>query len=154
MLTQHFLFDRIQFTLIHGPNIPGSYAVLFFIASDSTFPTIYIRCWASFPLWPSLFILCGAVSPLCSRSILGTSWPGGLIFQCHIFVPFHKLCTGFSRQEYWSNLPSPPVDHVLSELFTLPCPSWVAVHYMTHSFIEVHKPLPHDKVVIREGFLS
>ena len=33
----------------------------------------------------------------------------------------------FSRQEYWSGLPFPsPVDHVLSEFFTMTCPSWVA----------------------------
>ena len=30
----HFLFDHFQFTFIHGPNIPGSYAILFFIALD------------------------------------------------------------------------------------------------------------------------
>ena len=34
---------------------------------------------------------------------------------------------GFSRQEYWSGLPFPsPVDHILSDLFTMTCPSWVA----------------------------
>ena len=30
----NLLFDHCQFTLIHGSNIPGSYAVLFFIASE------------------------------------------------------------------------------------------------------------------------
>ena len=30
----HFLFDHFRFTFIHGPNIPGSYAILFFIALD------------------------------------------------------------------------------------------------------------------------
>ena len=29
--------------------------------------------------------------------------------------------------------------------------SWVALHSMTHSFIELHKPLRHDKAVIHEG---
>ena len=53
---------------------------------------------------------------------------------------------GFSRQEYWSGLPfPPPVGHVLSELFTMTCPSSVS-----HSFIELHKPLHHDKAVIHE----
>ena len=28
----HLLFDHFQFALIHGPNIPGSYAILFFTA--------------------------------------------------------------------------------------------------------------------------
>ena len=41
------------------------------------------------------------------------------------------LFMGFSRQEYWSGLPFPsPVDHVLSELSTMTCPSWVALHGM------------------------
>ena len=30
----HLLFDHFQFALIHGPNIPGSYAILLFTASD------------------------------------------------------------------------------------------------------------------------
>ena len=33
---------------------------------------------------------------------------------------------GFSRQEYRSGLPFPfPVDHLLSDLFTMTCLSWV-----------------------------
>ena len=59
---------------------------------------------------------------------------------------------GFLWQEYWSGLPfPPPVDHVLSELSTMTRPSWVALHGMAHSFIELRKPLHHDKAVIREG---
>ena len=59
---------------------------------------------------------------------------------------------GFSRQEYWSGLPFPPlVDHILSERFTMTHPSWVALHGMAHSFVELHKPLRHYKAVIHEG---
>jgi len=29
---------------------------------------------------------------------------------------------------------------------------WVALHGMAHSFIELHKPLQHDKVVIHKVF--
>ena len=55
-------------------------------------------------------------------------------------------------QEYWSGLPFPsPVDHVLSELFTLIQLCWVALLDMTNSFIELCKPLHHDKTVIHEG---
>ena len=62
---------------------------------------------------------------------------------------------GFLRQEYWSGLPfPPPVDHVLSELFAVTCPSWVTLHGMAHSFIEIDKPLHHDKAVIHEGVLN
>ena len=50
----------------------------------------------------------------------------------------------FSRQEYWSGLPFPsPVDHVLSELSTMTHPSWVALHDMAHSFIELDKAMVH-----------
>ena len=50
------------------------------------------------------------------------------------------LFMGFSRKEYWSGLPFPsPVDHVLSELSTIMHPSWVALHSMAHSFIELDK---------------
>ena len=54
------------------------------------------------------------------------------------------LFMGFSRQEYWSGLPFPsPVDHVLSELSTMTRPSWVALHGMVHSFIELDKAVVH-----------
>ena len=65
---------------------------------------------------------------------------------------FHSSFIGFFRQEYWSRLPFPsPVDHVLSELFTMTHSSSVALHSMAHSFIELHKPLRQDKAVIHEG---
>ena len=54
------------------------------------------------------------------------------------------LFMGFSRQEYWSGLPFPsPVDHVLSELSTVTHPSWVALHSIAHSFIELDKAVVH-----------
>ena len=41
------------------------------------------------------------------------------------------LFIGFSKQEYWSGLPFPsPVDHILSDLSTMTCPSWVGPHCM------------------------
>ena len=50
------------------------------------------------------------------------------------------LFMGFSRQEYWNGLPFPsPVDRVLSELSTITHLSWVALHSMAHSFIELDK---------------
>ena len=62
------------------------------------------------------------------------------------------LFMGFSRQEYWSGLPFlPPVDHVLSELFTMTHPSWVTLHGMAYSFIELCKHLHHHKAVLHEG---
>ena len=63
----------------------------------------------------------------------------GVIYFC-LFI----LLMGFSRQEHWSGLPFPPsVDHVLSELSPMTHPSWVALHHLAHSFIELHKSLHH-----------
>ena len=60
------------------------------------------------------------------------------------FLYLYILFMGFSRQEYWSGLPFPsPVDHVLSELSTMTRPSWVALHGMAHSFIELDKAVVH-----------
>ena len=54
------------------------------------------------------------------------------------------LLMGFSRQEYWSGFPFPsPVDHVLSELSTMICPSWVALHGTAHGFIELDTAMVH-----------
>ena len=54
------------------------------------------------------------------------------------------LFMGFSRQECWSGLSLPsPVDHILPELSIRTCPSWVDLHSMAHSFIEL------DKAVVR-----
>ena len=54
------------------------------------------------------------------------------------------LSMGFLRQEYWSGLPFPSlVDHVLSELCTMTCPSWVALHGVAHRFIELDKAVVH-----------
>ena len=44
-----------------------------------------------------------------------------------------------------------PADHVLSELSTMTCPSWVALQCMAHSFIELHRTVIH--VIILVSFL-
>ena len=54
------------------------------------------------------------------------------------------LFMGFSRQEYWSGLTFPsPVDHVLSDISTVTCLSWVALLGVAHSFIELDKAVIH-----------
>ena len=83
---------QVQFTLIHGYNFPDSYETLFFTASDCTFTTRHTHNWASFPLLLGHFILSGGISNrpvLFPSSIVDTFPPGGgLLFQCHIFLPF------------------------------------------------------------------
>ena len=74
-----------------------------------------------FLLWLHLFFLSGVISPLISSRCwaptdLGSSSFSVLFF--HLFILFVK----FSRQDDWSGLPFPsPVDHILSELFTMIC---------------------------------
>ena len=134
---------NFQFDMIHGPNIPGSSAVLLFIASDFTSINMHIHNSILFLLWLCLFILSGIISSLISSSILGTYWPGEFMFQCPIFLPFHTV-NGFSRQEYWSGLPfSSPVDHVLSELSAWTHLSWLALYGVAQSFIELDKAVVH-----------
>ena len=58
--------------MIHGPNIPGSYVILLFTASDLASITSHIHNWVLFLLWLHPFILSGVISPLISSSILGT----------------------------------------------------------------------------------
>ena len=76
---------------IHGPNIPGSYVILLFIAPDFTSITSHIHNWVVFLFWLHLFILSGISSPLIFSSILGTYPPGEFLFQCPIFLPFHTV---------------------------------------------------------------
>ena len=124
--------------MIHGLNIPGSYAILFFIAMDLPSITSHIHNWVVFTFSVSSFFLELFVhwSPVAywAPTNLG-SWSFSVLSFC-LFVLF----MGFSRQEYWSGLPFPsPVDHILSELSTMTCLSLVALQGMAHSFIELDK---------------
>ena len=87
----HLLFDHFQFALIHGPNLPGSYAILIFIALILPSITSPIHNWVLFLLWLHFFILSGIISPLISNNILGTYQPGEFIFQFPIFLHFHTV---------------------------------------------------------------
>ena len=139
--------SHVQFTLIHGPNISGSYPILFFTALDFTFTTRHIHSWASFPLWARLFILSEAISPLFSSSILDTFWPGQLIFQCHIFLPFHTVhgssqgknaeVVCHSLLQWTTFCQNSPPWHV--------CLGWTC---MAHSFIELHKAVIHMIILV------
>ena len=63
---------------------------------------------------------------------------------CH-FVLF----LGFSRQEYRiKSPPLSPVDHHLSELFTMTCLSWVALHAMAQTSFELGKAVAHVIILV------
>ena len=138
-----FVSCHFQFTLIHGPNIPGSFTILFFTALDFTSITSHIPNWVlvCFGSISSFFLkLFPHWYPVAywAPTDLGSSSFSVLSFCLFI------LFMGFSRQEYWSGLPFPsPVDHILSELSSMTHLSWVALHDMAHSFIELDKTAVH-----------
>ena len=82
----HLLFDLFQLALIHGLDIPGSYAILLFTASNLASITSRIHNWVLFLLCPHPFILSGVISPLISSSLLGTYGPGEFISVSCLFA--------------------------------------------------------------------
>ena len=118
------------------------------------FTTRLIHNWASFQLWPSCFFLFEVISnwlSLFPSNIMHAFQPGGSSSRVLSFCIFILLME-FFRQDSWSGFLFPPtVDHILSELFTMTCLSWVAFHDMAHSFTELCKPFYHNKAVIHEG---
>ena len=90
-----------------------------------------------FPLELLVIALCSFPVAYCTLSNLGSS-PTSV----HIFLPFHTV-HGVLQARIWSGLPFPaPVGHILWKLFTMTHSSWLALHCMSHSFIQ---PFHHDK---------
>ena len=109
-------FDHFQFALIHGPDIPGSYAILLFTASDLASLTSHIHSWVLFLLWLHPFILSGVIAPLISSS---TYWPGEFLFQYPIILPFHTIHVILkARILKWFPFPFTG-DHILSDFSTM-----------------------------------
>ena len=143
MLTlNHLLFDHFQFAWFMDLTfqVPMQYCSL---QHQTLLPSLVTSTTGCCFCFGSLFILSRVFSPLISSGILGTYWPGSSSFSVLSFCLF-ILFMGFSRQEYWSGLPfPPPADHILSELYTMTHLSWVALHSMAHSFIELDKAVVH-----------
>ena len=100
----------------------------------------------------ALFVL-GPLVILCSYPVAhwAPSDLGDSFFSVICLGPFIQFMR-FLRQVYWGGgLPFPSGDHILSELSARTCASWVALHAMAHSFIDLHKPLQDNKAVIHEG---
>ena len=121
-------FDHFQFALIHGPNIPGSYTILLFTASDPASIASPIHNWVLFLLWLHSFILSGVISPLISSSILGTYQPGEFLFQYPIILPFHTVRGVLkARILKWFAIPFSSGPQPVRPLHH-DRPSWVAPH--------------------------
>ena len=157
----NLLPDHIQSTLIHGPNIPGSYSILFFIASDFTFNTRHIHTFrrrfnfgpvTSFLLELLVIALHSSLVTYWTLSNLGGGgvW-GPLILWHHNFLHFHSA-HGVLQARILEWIPSPSAaDHVLSELFTMICLSRVTLHKLliaslsyTNTFATTRKAVIHE----------
>ena len=127
------------FALIHGPDVPGSYAILLFTALDlaSVTVTSTTGCYFWFGSLSSFFLeLFLHWSPVAYWALTSL---GSSSFSVLSFC-FFMLFLGFSRQEYWRGLPFPsPVGHIFSELSAMIRPSLLALHGIAHSFIELDK---------------
>ena len=91
MFTRHLLLDHVQFTLVHGPNIPCSYAILFFTAlafHHQTHPQLGMLSTLA-----HLFILSVAISPFSPVAYwTPTDLGGHLSVSYHFaFSPFHTV---------------------------------------------------------------
>ena len=147
----HILFDHFQFTLIHGPDIPGSYAVFFFIIFRLYFHH-QTHSQLSFPLRPSSFIFSGTISNhslLFPNSTQDIFWPGRSS-DVISFLPFHTVHGILEARilEWFAiSFSSRPCF-----VRTLPydASSWVALQSTAHRFSVLCKPLHHN-FVIHEG---
>ena len=114
-----------------------SYAILLFTASDLVSVTSHIHNWVLFLLWLHPFILSGVLSPLISRSISGTYWPGEFPFQYPVVLPFHTVHGVLkARILKWFAIPFSSGPHSVRPLHHvhLGCP-----HTAWLSFIELDK---------------
>ena len=110
-------------TLLLSP-VPSTTGCCFCFGSISSFFLKLFLHWSPVAYWAS--------------TDLGSSSFSVLSFCLFI------LFMGFSRQEYWSGSPLPsPVDHIFSDLYTMTCPSWVALYGMAHSFIALDRAVVH-----------
>ena len=109
-----------------------------FFPSPVTSTTGCCFCFGSIPsFFLELFLHWSPVAYWAPTSLRSSSLS---VLSFCLFILF----VGFSRQEYWSDLPFPsPVDHILSELSTMTSPCWMALHSLAHSFIELDKAVVH-----------
>ena len=109
-----------------------------FLPSPVTSTTVCSFCFGSISsFFLELFFHLSPVAFLAPTNL------GSSSFSVLSFCLF-KLFSGLSKQEYWCSLQFPsPVDHILSELSSMTCPSWVTLHGIAHPYIELDKAVVH-----------
>ena len=142
------MLDHVQCILIHRPNVLGFYSTSLH-CHHQTHPQLSIVSTLAQPLGSS-----GVISncpPLLPSSILDTFQLEGLIFWCHIFLPFHTVYGVLAaRILEWFAISSCSGPRFVRPLTTT-CPSWVSLNSMAHSFIGLRKTFHHDNAVIFKG---
>ena len=109
-----------------------TYAILFFTALYFPFTTRHTHNWVSFPLWPSCFILSGAISncsPRFPSTYIGhlSTWGAHLLVSgCFAFYSVQGVLV--ARILEWVALSSSSGPHFVStlhcDLFVLGGPAW------------------------------
>ena len=123
------------------------------IVSPFTVTTRHIHNWPPFPLWLSLFILSEKNSLLFPSNTMNTYQPGRLITQFQTVLPFHTVHGALkSRILKWFAIPFSSGPGFIRSLHHDPS-SWVALHGMAHSFIELHKAVIHIFILVVDVWL-
>ena len=130
-------FDHFQLALIHGPDIPGSYAILLFTASNLASITSHIHNWVLVLLWLHPFIF---LELFLHWSPVAYWAPTDLGAHLSVSYPFaFHTVHGVLKAKIlkWFAIPFSSGPHFVTG------PSWVALHSMAHSFIELDKAVVH-----------
>ena len=101
----------------------------------------------SFFLKLLVIVLYSSHPPVFLSSILGILQPGGLIFQCHIVLPFHTVHRVLETRILKWIVFSSPGYHVLSELFIM-SHSWPCISYLITS-MSYKMPVPDKAVIVK-----
>ena len=138
-----FVSCHFQLTLIHGPNIPGSFTILFFTALDFTSITSHIPNW--------ILVCFGSISSFFLELFL--HW-----YPVAYWAPTDLGSSSFSALSFClfilfmgsQGKNTEVVCHFLLQWTTFgqncpawPHPSWVALHDMAHGFIGLEKAVIH-----------
>ena len=109
--------------------------------------------WSSVPLWASLVAqMVKSLLTVQETRVWSLGWEDPLekkLQPTPVFLPAnsHRQRTlvvhGFAKGWTWLNTSVSPEEHIFSEFSTMTHPSWVALHGITHSFIELDKALVH-----------
>ena len=116
-------------------------SLLKFMSIKSVMISNHLILHCSLLVLPSIF---PSIRVLSSESALRIRWPKYWSFSLSPSNEYLELI--YFRIDWFDLL----AVHILSEISTMNCPSWMALNSMAHSFLELCKPFHQDKAVIHE----